>query len=330
MRRFIFTMLTLLTLTYLAGCTDGMPAGQTDLSQTPGTVTSDTMDQTQPDVTKADAAVILTPDGTAIPEWNRTDAYVELNNNMPWFDEADKARTDPFENYSDLDNLSRCGEAYANICLDLMPTEKRGEIGSVKPSGWHTVRYNGVVSGNYLYNRCHLIGYQLAGENANEKNLITGTRYLNIEGMLPFENLVNDYVDETGNHVLYRVTPVYAGDELVARGVIMEGYSVEDGGDGIEFNVFAYNVQPGIEINYADGTSRLSGSTGQPATDLPDGQDAVDSYVLNTKSGKFHEPGCTYAESMNESNREIMYESCDGMISDGYVPCGSCRPDIAG
>lgn len=189
-----------------------------------------------------------------IPDY-RGAAYVELNENQPGFSEEDLT-TEAFELYSELDALGRCGPAYANICRELMPEEERGDIGSVKPTGWQTVKYD-VVDGKYLYNRCHLIGYQLAGENANRQNLITGTRYLNVTGMLPFENEVNDYVDETGNHVLYRVTPYFIGSELVARGVQMEALSVEDGGDGVCFNVFVYNVQPGVAIDYATGDSRL-------------------------------------------------------------------------
>lgn len=183
-------------------------------------------------------------------------AYVEINHNQPFFEKNDLT-TDPFEEYSELDSLGRCGVAYANVCQELMPTEERGEIGSVKPSGWHTVKYPEVIKDLYLYNRCHLIGFQLAGENANEKNLITGTRYLNVEGMLPFENEVADYVKETNHHVLYRVTPIFAGDNLVADGVLMEAYSVEDSGEGVSFCVFVYNVQPGIEIDYKTGESRL-------------------------------------------------------------------------
>ena len=182
--------------------------------------------------------------------------YVEINGNVPYFTQ-EELTVEVFETYSPLDYLNRCGQAYANICQELMPTEKRGEIGMIKPSGWHTVRYDGLVDGNYLYNRCHLIGFQLAGENANEKNLITGTRYLNVTGMLPFENDVADYVQRTDNHVLYRVTPVFVGTELVARGVQMEAYSVEDAGDGVCFNIFAYNAQPGVIIDYATGESWL-------------------------------------------------------------------------
>lgn len=182
--------------------------------------------------------------------------YVAVNNNVPAFAESDLS-TASYEYYSELDYLGRCGVAYACIGKDLMPTEKRGDIGSVKPTGWQTVKYNGVVDGNYLYNRCHLIGYQLSGENANTRNLITGTRYLNVDGMLPFENMIADYVQETGNHVMYRVTPVFDGNNLLASGVQMEAISVEDNGAGIMFNVYCYNVQPGISIDYASGNSSL-------------------------------------------------------------------------
>ena len=184
--------------------------------------------------------------------------YVELNGGQPSFSEEQTTMTLSYETYAPLDLLGRCGTAEACIGQDLMPTEERGAIGMVKPSGWHTVRYDDVVDGKYLYNRCHLIGYQLAGENANERNLLTGTRYLNVVGMLPFEDQVADYVQETGNHVLYRVTPVFQGVELVARGVQMEAWSVEDGGAGVCFNVYCYNVQPGVKIDYATGESRLA------------------------------------------------------------------------
>lgn len=180
--------------------------------------------------------------------------YTVVNDNEPDFAKSDFT-TEAFEDYSDLDSLGRCCVAYANICKELMPTEKRGRIGMVKPSGWHTVKYPDIIKDRYLYNRCHLIGFQLAGENANEKNLITGTRYLNVEGMLPFEDEVADYVKETGNHVLYRVTPVFDGDNLIASGVQMEAESVEDSGAGVKFNVYCYNVQPGIGIDYATGDS---------------------------------------------------------------------------
>ena len=207
----------------------------------------------EPETPEKSAAVTLDtlPDYDGIP-------YVELYDNQPSFTEEEKAGTVSWERYAELDWLGRCGAAMACIGQDLMPTEERGAIGMVKPSGWHTVRYDDVVDGKYLYNRCHLIGYQLTGENANEQNLITGTRYLNVVGMLPFEDQTADYVKETGNHVLYRVTPVFKGLELVARGVQMEAWSVEDGGTGVCFNVYCYNVQPGVEIDYATGESRLA------------------------------------------------------------------------
>lgn len=190
-----------------------------------------------------------------IPDYTG-EAYVTLQNNEPDFSQEDMTQ-EPFENYSELDNLGRCGVAFANVCTETMPQETRAPIGKVKPTGWHSVRYKN-VEGRYLYNRCHLIGFQLTAENANEKNLITGTRYLNVNGMLPFEDQVADYVKETDNHVLYRVTPVFEGDNLVASGVQMEAMSVEDEGDGVLFNVYVYNVQPGVTIDYATGESALS------------------------------------------------------------------------
>jgi len=190
-----------------------------------------------------------------IPEFNEEQPYVVINDNIPSFEEKDLT-TKCFEQYSELDELGRCGVAYANIGTEIMPTEERESIGSVKPTGWHTARYD-CVDGKYLYNRCHLIGYQLTAENANEKNLITGTRYMNVEGMLPFENQVAEYINETGNHVLYRVTPIFKGNNLVASGVQMEAKSVEDKGEGILFNVYVYNNQPSIEIDYLTGNSNL-------------------------------------------------------------------------
>jgi len=189
-----------------------------------------------------------------IPEYSNT-PYVVINNNEPFFD-SDSITTNDFEKYSRLDSLGRCGVAFANVSIDTMPTEERGSIGSVKPSGWQTVKYNN-IDGKYLYNRCHLIGYQLTGENANKQNLITCTRYMNVTGMLYFENKVAEYVKKTNNHVMYRVTPMYDGDNLLASGVLMEALSVEDNGKGIKFNVYVYNVQDGISINYKDGTSKL-------------------------------------------------------------------------
>ena len=194
-------------------------------------------------------------DLSTIPQFSG-EAYVIINDNKPVFDEADYD-SDAYEMYSELDYLGRCGPAFAKVGIETMPTEDRGEIGQVKPTGWQTVKYD-VVEGKYLYNRCHLIGFQLTGENANKGNLITGTRYMNVDGMLPFENMVADYVRETENHVLYRVTPIFEGENLVASGVQIEAESVEDGGKGICFNVYVYNVQPGVTIDYSNGDSKLS------------------------------------------------------------------------
>lgn len=190
-----------------------------------------------------------------LPEYDGN-SYVIVNDNIPYFKEEEYT-TNSFEKYSELDSLGRCGVASANISKDLMPTEKRGSIGMIKPSGWHTIKYDH-IDGKYLYNRCHLIGYQLTGENANEKNLITCTRSMNTKGMLQFENMVTKYIKDTGNHVLYRVTPVFEGNNLVATGVEMEAYSVEDNGKGIKFNVFVYNIEDGIIIDYKTGDSKLA------------------------------------------------------------------------
>lgn len=279
--------------------------------------------------------------------------YTAVNNNEPYFT-SDNLTTEAFENYSELDALGRCGVAYANVCLETMPTEKRGSISEVKPTGWHSVKYDN-VDGKSLYNRCHLIGYQLTAENANQQNLITGTRYLNVDGMLPFENMVADYVKETDNHVLYRVTPIFTGDNLVADGVLMEGYSVEDEGDGICFCVYAYNVQPGITIDYATGDSWLSSEKGnsdsssggnsavsQSAADKSGTQQAAvqtesvketsapvstgTEYILNTNTKKFHYPSCSSVKQMKASNKKKYTGSRDDLIAQGYDPCKKCNP----
>ena len=248
-----------------------------------------------------------------------------VNDNVPYFTEDDYT-TNSFESYSDLDALGRCGVAYACVGSDLMPTEDRESISSVKPSGWINVEYDG----QYLYNRCHLIGFQLTGENANEKNLITGTRYMNVDGMLPFENMVADYVKETDNHVLYRVTPVFEGDNLVASGVLMEAYSVEDSGEGVTFCVYAYNVQPGITIDYATGASAASGEdlpqASAPAQTTSGSEEETQQYVLNTSSMKFHEPDCSGVASMSDANRQDYTGSRQDLIDQGYTPCGICKP----
>ena len=282
-----------------------------------------------------------------IPAYSGT-PYTEVTGNQPYFT-AEELTTQSFETYSELDSLGRCGMAYANVGQDLMPTEPRGEIGAVKPTGWHLVKYDN-VDGKYLYNRCHLIAYMLAAENANPQNLITGTRYLNVQGMLPFETKVCDYVKNTGNHVLYRVTPIFDGDNLLADGVLMEAYSVEDAGEGICFCVFAYNVQPGIGIDYATGDNWAEGSgtyqstaapaavetpAPQPETDTavqitPESSVSQESrettYVLNTNTKKFHYPTCSSVDDMKEKNKQIYTGSRDEVINMGYVPCKRCNP----
>lgn len=245
-----------------------------------------------------------------IPEYSGK-TYVPINNNVPEFSEKDKT-IKSFEFYSELDKLGRCGFAFANIGEDLMPTEKRGNISNVKPSGWQSVQYDN-VQGKSLYNRCHLIGFQLTAENANEKNLITGTRYFNVEGMLPFENMVTDYIKETKNHVLYRVTPIYEGDDLVARGVLMEAYSVEDEGEGISFNVYIYNVQPGISIDYSNGDSYLLEENGE-------GSSSKEKVEIrgNSKSKIYHVPGQNAYEDMKHSKNLVIFGSEKEAKENGY------------
>ncbi len=266
-------------------------------------------------------------DQDQIHQWYETllpyagEASVSINNGTPFFT-PEEITTEVFENYSELDSLGRCGMAFANICQELMPTGERGNISRVKPTGWQTVQYD-VIADKHLYNRCHLIGYQLAGENANEKNLITGTRYLNVEGMLPWENLVAEYVEETGNHVLYRVTPCFDGNNLVASGVLMEGFSVEDNGEGICFNVYCYNVQPGVMIDYETGDSCLDESW--PAS-TADQEGKEYDYVLNVNTKKFHKPSCASAQEMNAKNREYFSGSRKTLMEDGYLPCSRCNP----
>lgn len=271
------------------------------------------------------AACARTPSYTLseLPEY-AGEPYVVLEENQPSFPDRDKTSS-AFERYSQLDYFGRCGPAYANVGPETMPTEERGSIGQVKPSGWQTVKYD-CVDGKYLYNRCHLIGWQLTGENANELNLITGTRYMNVEGMLPFEDQVADYVKDTGNHVLYRVTPVYEDLALVASGVEMEALSVEDGGKGVCFHVFVYNVQPGVEIDYATGENWLEGEEASVSESEAPLEEDYGEYVLNVKSRKFHLPDCSGVATMSEDNRQDYTGPRKELIDQGYEPCGQCKP----
>ncbi len=297
--KYLFLPLTLSLSLFLCACsTSALPSGQDDLyAQNYQTLSE-------------------------IPEFSE-EPYVILNDNMPNFDEDDLT-TNAFETYSALDDLGRCGVAYANICEELMPTEKRGNISSVYPSGWEQNQYD-FVDGKSLYNRCHLIGWQLAGEDANEKNLITGTRYMNTKGMLPFEDEVDDYVEETGNHVLYRVTPIYDGDNLVASGVQMEALSVEDKGEGVCFNIYCYNNEPGVTIDYATGENWLS-TDGDAEQVSSQSKPKVTKYVLNIKSHKFHDPDCGSVSTISEQNKKVTKETRQQLIDRGYEPCGVCKP----
>lgn len=330
-----------------------LEASETAVSEPESGQPQENASDTQESQQVTSATDVPTGEGTSafslreIPAYSGT-PYTEVNGNQPYFTE-EELTTQSFETYSELDSLGRCGVAYANVGQDLMPTELRGEIGAVKPTGWHLVKYDN-VDGKYLYNRCHLIAYMLAAENANPQNLITGTRYLNVQGMLPFETKVCDYVKNTGNHVLYRVTPIFDGDNLLADGVLMEAYSVEDAGEGISFCVFAYNVQPGIGIDYATGDNWAEGSgtyqstvasvaeetpVPQPETDTavqitPESSAPQESqgitYVLNTNTKKFHYPTCSSVDDMKEKNKQIYTGSRDEVINMGYVPCKRCNP----
>ena len=330
-----------------------LEASETAVSEPESGQPQENASDTQESQQVTSATDVPTGEGTSafslreIPAYSGT-PYTEVNGNQPYFTE-EELTTQSFETYSELDSLGRCGVAYANVGQDLMPTEPRGEIGAVKPTGWHLVKYDN-VDGKYLYNRCHLIAYMLAAENANPQNLITGTRYLNVQGMLPFETKVCDYVKNTGNHVLYRVTPIFDGDNLLADGVLMEAYSVEDAGEGISFCVFAYNVQPGIGIDYATGdnwaeSSGTYQSTAAPVTvetlaPQPETDTAVQitpespapqesqgiTYVLNTNTMKFHYPTCSSVDDMKEKNKQIYTGSRDEVINMGYVPCKRCNP----
>lgn len=256
----------------------------------------------------------------SIPEFSG-EPFEVVNGNLPYFTN-DEITDVSFESYSELDELGRCGVAFASVGRDLMPTQKRGDISKVKPTGWKVAKYDH-VDGKYLYNRCHLLGHQLTGEDANERNLITGTRYMNVDGMLPFENMIADYVKETNNHVMYRVTPVYKGDEPVARGVLMEAYSVEDDGEGVLFNVFCYNNQPYVEIDYSTGESHET-------SDAPSSSDKKEpakvTYVINKNTMKFHKPDCSSIMKTKEENKENFSGTRKELIEKGYAPCGSCKP----
>ena len=330
MRKFL---ICLLTATYLlSGCSNhsitgpGMPTDKTSQFHEAIERVAESLATAESSQSQERISTFTTWNGQETVPVYSGEPYTELNGNIPYFTDREKTE-DVFEHYSDLDTLGRCGAAYANICKELMPTEKRGEIGMIKPTGWHTVRYDDIISDKYLYNRCHLIGFQLAGENANEKNLVTGTRYMNVDGMLPFVNMIADYVKETDNHVLYRVTPIFVGDDLVCRGVEMEAYSVEDNGEGTSFHVFVYNIQPGIEIDYATGDSWVANSMADIVDDTEEhAQYATTLYVINAKTRKFHFPDCDSVGKISKQNKKERETDRAELIAEGYTPCGSCKP----
>lgn len=325
MRSILCVLLAVFVLLGSVGCTTLSETEQNNSSLSSTVNGTESSTQTQGSSTGSDAdSDIISPsilDLDDIPVYSGS-PYVELNGNEPEFSKSE-LKAASFERYSPMDSLNRCGVAYACIGRDIMPTEERGSIGMVKPSGWQTVKYD-IVDGKYLYNRCHLIGFQLSGENANERNLITGTRYMNVQGMLPFENIIADYVEETGNHVLYRVTPVFEDDNLVASGVQMEAKSVEDDGESVCFNVYVYNVQPGVTIDYATGQSSL---TDQPAEEETNSKVELSvSYIYNKNTKKFHRVGCYSVKQMKESNKGYFEGERSELIERGYSPCKNCNP----
>lgn len=335
-----------------AGCAKAAPADNPPLADTAPAEQAPAPESETPAAPEGDPvppeAVPLTAAPPDTPVFRDLPAfegnpYVYVNNGEPAFTGEEHAFPVGTERYGELDELGRCTTTFVVVGPETMPTEERGSIGEVKPTGWQMAKYD-FVDGKYLYNRCHLLGFQLTGENANVQNLITGTRYLNVEGMLPFENAVADYVQATGNHVLMRVSPVFDGDELLARGVHMMAESVEDAGDGVSFNVFVYNVQPGVVIDYRTGDNMLA----EEATPLPDvsGTPAEEAapaeqaqpqpeapadkgtaeYVLNTNSKKFHKPSCSSVDQMKDKNRQDVTDTRENIIAQGYDPCKRCNP----
>ncbi len=334
-RALALAALVAIALAALPACSDDSPSAQApeaESQEAVATAPESAVDPEEPQAQEADPAP-EEPAGQAepaafdlsqVPDYAGS-PYVTVNGNVPTIGEADLPAAS--ESYAPLDHLGRCGAAIAVVSPSTMPAEgeERGSIGMVKPTGWHTVRYDDLVDGRYLYNRCHLIGWQLTAENANEENLVTGTRYMNTEGMLPFENEVADYVDRTGGRVLYRVEPVFVGDELVCRGVHMEARSLDDAGMGVAFNVFCYNVQPGVGIDYATGESwREEAPEAQAPEATTQGEERT--YVLNTNTRKFHYPECSSVDRMSEKNKQTVTDTRDDVIAQGYDPCGNCNP----
>lgn len=275
------------------------------------TVKKDAKDYAREYVSEYASASVKDITAEDVPEYEG-DPYVTVNGNEPEF--SDELKTgDDFEVYGELDNQSRCTAAIASLSVDTQPAgnEERGDISSVHPSGWKS---------GMGWERCHLIGWQLCAENANERNLVTGTHYMNVTGMLPFENRVDWYISETGNHVLYEVEPVFRGKNMICSGVHMQAESVEDSGRGISFNVFCFNVSPGKEINYKTGEVTTVDQEEAAANTFER------TYVLNTNTMKFHYPTCSSVGQMAEHNKEYATESREELIKRGFSPCGNCEP----
>ncbi len=325
--------LILATLSCTTGCTEPQCTEPQDSAPGGTLVTTDASERFAPDAKSS--ASSTSPDG--LPAYEGI-PYAELHDGVPSFSLADAERG-PFQEYAELDHLGRCGAAYALVSVETMPEGERGSIGHVLPTGFEQKRYD-IVEGGSLYNRCHLMAFQLTGQNDNIQNLITGTRYMNATGMKPFEDNIASYVKRTGGSVLYRVTPLFLGNELVARGVQMEAFSIEDDGDAIRFNVYCHNVQPGIGIDYATGASWLTDEQTHSApaaseeaaaeSDAAASDEATTSplatYILNTNTKRFHLPDCSSAASIKEKNRQQCEDSREHLISLGYAPCGACHP----
>ena len=339
-KRLFQLLLTLALAGTLAACS---PSGTSTSPSTASETSTVTQQQTQSQSTSTQAPAAPPFTAADAPAYNGSPS-VEVNGNAPFFTDAELTYASAnlgYEDYRDQDSLARCTGASSAIGPENMPAdgEERGSISMVKPAGWHIAKYD-FVDGKYLYNRCHLIAWCLTDENANLNNLITGTRYMNVEGMLPYETKTARYIEQTGNHVLYRSTPVYDGDDLVAKGVLIEARSIEDGGAGFSFCVWCPNVQPGVEIDYADGNSQTASGYDSTATSpeeyAPDSSDdaAADSqnvedvkdYVLNTSSKKFHDPDCSAVAKISASNKSEVQDTRDDLISQGYEPCGICKP----
>ena len=346
MKRYLSLLLSLCLIISLSACThkNEPVTTTTEITTTETTISSTTEESASEAQTETSSETNNETEydvSFSAYDWNG-DPYIVVNNNVPFFEEITLRNDEDValnvkssENYSELDELGRCGVAYAVLGTDIMPTEERGKIGSIKPSGWHTSNYNeypGLIDGNYLYNRCHLIAFMLAGENANERNLITGTRYMNVTGMLPFEDQVHDYmIEHPDNHVLYRVTPEFTGDNLVADGVLMEAYSIEDNG-ALSFCVFCYNVQPYVTIDYATGDNHIADNyihseNTETTTESWEDNPNWYSYVLNENSKKIHRPNCSAVADMNEENKTETNRSYEELISEGYTPCKLCNPN---